>query len=383
MSGLLVSEQIMTRLMISTKNITLAIGTFSLIGGSLLSAQAKPAPRALPVVVEQVQTLEAFSDNLEALGTTRANEAVEITTNVTETIAALFFEDGQQVQAGDLLVKLQQNEEAAALKAAQSRLEERKAAYARAQELEKRQALSTATLEERQAQLRQIEGEVEVLRSQINDRIIRAPFDGLLGLREVSVGALVQPGDLITTIDDLSRIKVDFSAPAIFLSSLRPGLEIEGRTQAYPNQVFKGIVQTVSSRIDPSTRTVMVRAIIPNDTGLLRPGLLLSIRLAKEARQAYFIPEGAVLQRGTVSRVFRVADGESGPKAELVEVRLGSRVPGRVEVVEGLQAGDRVIVHGLMQVKDQGAINIIGELTDPDQALSDFIKTAKATDDAS
>jgi membrane fusion protein (multidrug efflux system) len=357
-------------------------GAFLLIGYPHLHGQPNAAATALPVVVAPVEVLENYGDTMEALGTTRANEAVQITTNVTETVDALYFDDGDQVKAEQILVRLQQNEEAAALKAAQARLDERKAAYSRAQQLERQQALSTATLEERQALLRQIEGEVEVIRSQIDDRIIRAPFDGVLGLREISVGALVRPGDLITTIDDLSRIKVDFAAPAVFLSSLRSGLEIEARAQAYPDRVFEGQVQTVNSRVDPSTRTVMVRAIIPNDEGLLRPGLLLSIRLSKDARRALFIPEGAVLQRGELSRVFRVAQGESSARAELTEVKLGVREPGKVEVIEGLEVGDRVIIHGLMQVRDGGAVRILGEQTDMDQSLSDFIDKAQPTDDS-
>lgn len=354
-----------------------------LIVSNLLSGQSPGAEKLIPVVVAAVERVEAFGDTIEALGTTRANEAVQITPNVTEIVDELFFEDGDVVKTGQILVRLQQDEETAALKAAESRLDERKAAYARAQDLEKRQALSTATLEERQALLRQIEGEVEVIRSQIQDRVIRAPFDGVLGLREISVGALVRPGDLITTIDDLSRIKVDFAAPTVFLPVLRAGLEIEARAQAYPDQLFHGTVQTLNSRVDPSTRTVMVRAILPNDEGLLRPGLLLSVRLAEEARTAYFIPEGAVLQRGEVSRVFRVIEGDSGPRAALTEVKLGTRVPGKVEVVAGLEFGDRVIIHGLMQAKDGSALRIIGEQTEANQPLSDFIKNVQPEDDAS
>ena len=362
----------------------LALTAASLVlAGSHSFAQPAGGKQGLPVVVAPVEVIEQFGDTLEALGTARANESIRITSNVTETVDELFFDDGERVKAGQLLIRLRQNEEAASLKAAQARLDERKAAFVRAQELEKQQALSTATLEERQALLSQIEGEVEVLRSQIEDRVIRAPFDGVLGLREVSLGALVRPGDLITTIDDLSRIKLDFEAPSVFLASLRPGLEIEARARAYPERLFKGTVQTVGSRVNPATRTVTVRAILPNDDGLLRPGLLLSVELAKDERRAFLIPEGAVLQRGERSRVFRVAEGDDGPKAELVEVQLGTRVPGKVEVLGGLDAGDRVIIHGLMQVRDGGALQILGEQTDPDQPLSDFFDKAPSTGEAS
>jgi membrane fusion protein (multidrug efflux system) len=324
---------------------------------------------------------EDFGDTLEALGTARANESVDITANVTETVDELFFEDGDRVKAGQVLVRLRQSEEEAALKAARARLDERRAAFERAKDLETQQALSTATLEERRALLSQIEGEVEVIESQVEDRIIRAPFDGMLGLREISVGALVRPGDRITTIDDLSRIKVDFEAPSVFLAALRPGLEIAARARAYPGRTFRGTVQTVNSRVDPSTRTVRVRAVLRNDDERLRPGLLLSVRLTKNARSALLVPEGAVVQRGETSRVFRIREGDAGTTAESVEVRLGARVPGKVEVLEGLGADDKVIVHGLMQVREGAQVRILGEMSDPGQPLSDFMDPGAAMGD--
>lgn len=353
-----------------------AAGVLFFAAWSLLPGQPAGPVRALPVVVAPVEVVEDFADLMEALGTARANESVRVTANVTETVDTLFFDDGDEVKRGQILVRLRQDEEAAALKAAQSRLDERKAAFSRAQELEKQQALSTATLEEREALLRQIEGEVEVIRSLIGDRVIRAPFDGVLGLREISEGALVRPGDLITTIDDLSGIKLDFEAPAIFLSALRPGLIIEARSDSYPGLTFDGTVRTVNSRVDPTTRTVTVRAFLPNEEGLLRPGMLLSVRLEKNPRPAQLIPEGAVVQQGKKSRVYRVAERDGVTTAELTEVRTGSRVPGKVEILEGLEADDRVIVHGLMQVRDGAALRVLGEQTDPDQPLSDFLDDA-------
>lgn len=348
-----------------------------------ISAQPGGARGPLPVVVAPVEVIHDFGDTLEALGTARANESVQITANVTETVDELLFQDGQQVEKGRLLVRLRQNEELALLKAAQARLDERRAAFTRARGLEQQQALSTATLEERQALLSQIEGEVEVIRALIEDREIRAPFDGVLGLREISEGALVRPGDLITTIDDLSRIKVDFEAPSIFLPVLQSGQTIEAQTRAYPDRVYKGVVQTVSSRIDPSTRTVRVRAILENEEKLLRPGLLLTIRMTKNPRQALLIPEGAVLQQGSTSRVFRVVEDEKGPYAETAPVRLGTRVAGKVEVIEGLAEHDRVIVHGLMQVRERSPLRILGEQTESDQALSDFLENAPPAEKSS
>ena len=339
-----------------------------------LSLPAQPANKAVPVVTTPVESAEAFSDTLEALGTAKANESVVITANVTETVEEILFDDRDEVRKGQVLLRLKQDEEQAALQAAQARLDQRQAAYGRAQELEKQQALSTATLQERQALLRQVEGEVEVIRSQIDDRVIRAPFDGVLGLRHISVGALVRPGDPITTIDDLSQIKVDFEAPSIFLSALRPGLRIEGRIRAYPDRVFQGEVRNIDTRIDPATRTVSVRAILPNEEGLLRPGLLISIRLSQNPRNALLIPEGAVIQRAQSSFVYKIVEGDEGPRAVETKIKPGIRVTGKIEVLDGIGAEDRLVLHGLMQIRDGAPVRILGEQTDPDQALSDFLK---------
>jgi len=348
---------------------------FLMVSGGGLSGQ--PGPGVIPVGVAPVEVVEDFGDTIEGVGTARANEAVVVTANVTETVEEILFEDGDTVEAGQVLVRLRQGEEQAELKAAQARLDVRKASFARVKGLEQQQAVSTAALQESEALLREDEGDLEVALSQIEDRVIRAPFGGVLGLREISVGALVRPGDEITTLDDLSRIKVDFEVPAIYLSSLRPGLEVEGRTRAYLDRVFMGTVQMVSSRVNPVTRTVTVRAVLPNEDRALRPGLLLSMRLGKNPRTALLIPEGAVVQSGQQSRVFLVVEDESGARAELTEVELGTRVPGRVEVLTGLDEGDRVVVHGLMQVRDGGAVRVVGVQTDPDQPLTDFLENAQ------
>jgi len=353
-----------------------------LISGTLLAlplltmAQPGGGPqRPLPVVVATVEDVSAFGDSLEALGTTLANESVTLTANATELVESIHFEDGQFVRRGDVLVLLEKQEEEAALKAAQATLDERRRAFERALELVEQQAVATATLEERRALLQEAEGRTEEIQARIRDRIVRAPFDGVLGLRQISPGTLLRPGDVITTIDDLSQIKVDFDAPSLFLAALHPGIPVEGRVAAYADEIFTGTIATVRSRVDPLTRTVTVRAILPNPDQRLRPGLLMSIRLYKNARESLLIPEGAVIQRGERSFVFAVdaGDGDGPPSARNREVRLGARIPGKVEVLDGLTAGERVIIHGLMQVRDGQALKILGESTGQ-ETLASFLK---------
>lgn len=327
--------------------------------------------RVLPVVVSPVVLESNFGDRVEALGTTRANESVAIAASVSDFVTVLHFEDGDEVTKGDLLVELNREEKEADLVSARALRDERKSAFTRAEELVKQDALSTATLQEREALLRQTEGQIQGLEAQLRDRMIRAPFSGVLGFRRVSPGALIAPGEEITTLDDLSRVKVDFDAPSLFLASLRPGLKIEGRTDAYPDKVFTGEISTLSSRVDPVTRTVSVRAVLPNENQLLRAGLLMSINLTKNPRESLLIPEGAVVQRGEKSFVFVVEEGKEVSVARQQEVKLGSRIPGRVEVTEGLEEGMLLVVHGLMQVRPGQAVKVLG-VREGDEPLSSF-----------
>lgn len=356
-----------------------AIAFFCALAGLACVAQAQPSGKgggsgaALPVITAPVLR-ESFADRVEALGTTKANETVAITANVTEGVSEILFEDGQQVKKGDILLTLEKNEEAAELKAAQALLDERKASYKRAQNLEKQQALSTATLEERQALLRQIEGNIEAIRSRIDDRIVKAPFDGMLGLRQVSPGTLVKPGDVITTIDDLGRIKVDFDVPSVFLNNLRAGLPIEGRVEAFGDQVFEGVVSTVGTQVDPVTRTVTVRAVLPNPEMLLKPGLLMSVILFKNPRQALMIPEEALIQKEDKFFVFVVAQKNGQSVAAQKFIAIGSRLPGDVEVTQGLAQGDQVIIHGNMNLRDGQPVSIRA-VKDDNQSLDELLKT--------
>lgn len=351
----------------------LFLGLIFYLAPNPATAQPKGPQGPMPVIVAPVMVDENFSDRTEALGTAKSNETVDITANVTEIVKEIHFEDGQQVQEGDILVTLEKSEEEAGLKAARALLDERKASYKRAQDLERQQALSTATLEEREALLRQIEGDIEAIQSRIDDRVIKAPFDGILGLRNISPGTLVRPGELITTIDDLSRIKVDFDVPSVFLSALKPGLKVEGKTEALGDRIFSGVIDTVNTRVDPVTRTVTARAIISNEDGFLKPGLLMNIVLYKNPRTALLAPEEAIIQRGKKFFVFKAENRDGKTIAAEQEVKTGSRTPGMIEITEGLAPDDQVIVHGLMQLRDGSAVKIRA-VEKEDKTLDELLK---------
>jgi membrane fusion protein (multidrug efflux system) len=187
--------------------------------------------------------------------------------------------------------------------------------------------------------------------SRIADRTIRAPFAGVVGLRLASPGQYVRPGDQIGTLDDVSEIKLDFTITETQIARVTQGVELVARTSAYPDRAFNGTIASVDSRIDPATRTVRVRAILPNSDGTLRPGMLMTVNVRSNPRQALAIPEIAILDQIDGAYVYRVVAREGGQAVDLVRIQTGQRSGGMAEVLEGLNAGDQVITEGLQSLR--------------------------------
>ncbi|WP_119165336.1 efflux RND transporter periplasmic adaptor subunit [Algihabitans albus] len=314
---------------------------------ALAQSEGEAARPPASVIVAPAQRGEMV-DRIEALGTTRANESVGITSSVTDIVQELLFDDGQTVEAGAILAILDKAEEEAELRASQAILSERRLAFQRAQELESRQFAATAQLDERRAALLEAEADIQAIEARIANRVILAPFGGVVGIRDISPGALVEPGDLITTLDDLSVIKLDFSVPAVYLPTLVRGLPIVAKASAFGGREFTGEISSIGSRVDPVTRSITARALIPNPEETLRPGLLMTVELLKNVRRSLIIPEEAVIPRGRQTQVM-VVDPET-ETAESREVDLGARRPGAVEVLNGLEEGELVVTHGALQV---------------------------------
>lgn len=201
------------------------------------------------------------------------------------------------------------------------------------------------------------------------DRVVRAPFDGVLGLRQVSPGALVTPGTAIATLDDLDRMYVDFPVPETQLGDIARGQRVEGRIAAWPGRSFAGSVETVDTRIDPGTRAATVRAAFANPGHALRPGMLVQVRVLLPVREALLVPEIAIVQVGQTSFVWRVrADG----RVEQAQVAIGNRSAGKAEITRGLRAGERIVVDGTGklragdQVTDAGAAPVAAAAADGD-----------------
>ncbi|MEL7029274.1 MAG: efflux RND transporter periplasmic adaptor subunit, partial [Pseudomonadota bacterium] len=200
-----------------------------------------------------------------------------------------------------------------------------------------------------------------------DDRLVRAPFPGVVGLRLVSPGALVRPGDEIATLDDVSSVKLDFSVPETLLSNLSQGIAVRAVSEAFPDEAFEGVVEFIDSRVDPVTRSIVVRSVLQNEDGKLRPGMLMTVRLIKDAREAPAAPELAVVAQGEDMFVFVLreasAAGEAAdgpPQVEMRRVELGQRRAGFIEVVSGLAEGERIVVEGVHRLRDGQAVRFAG-----------------------
>jgi len=307
-----------------------------------------------------------WSDELRALGTAHARESVTITASVSQTIATVEFESGQFARQGQPLVTLVQGQQAAGVAEAQAELRDAEQRYERSRRLAEQQLVARADLETQRAALEAARARVATQRATVADRVIRTPFAGVLGLRLVSAGSLVTPGTPITTLDDVSLIKLDFTVPEAQLSQLGVGQRVSARSGAWPGETFVGTVATIDSRVDPVSRAVTVRAEVPNPDGKLRPGMLLEVGVERAARDTLAIPELALQQNGTQASVFLVQAG--GDTVKEVPVQTGSRRFGEVEIVSGLKSGDRIVVEGTVKLRDGAAIRDVAAATGADAA---------------
>jgi membrane fusion protein (multidrug efflux system) len=301
-----------------------------------------------------------FVASLEALGDVRANESVEVRAARSDHIDAIHFDDGQEVDTGDLLLELNAEEERAALAEARAILEDRQLNHQRAMELAQGGIASERELETASSLLRAAEARVASLEAAVADREIRAPFSGSLGLRQVSVGSYIDPSTVVTTLDDLSVVKTDFTIPETWLAAVAVGMRIVARSDAWPDHTFDGTIRAIDTRIDPATRAVAVRGELPNPERRLRPGMLLKIAVERDAEPVLQIPEAALVPVGDRQFVFRVDDDDV---AERVEVTLGRRRVGAVEILDGLRAGDRVVIEGLVRVRPDLPVIVVAERT--------------------
>ena len=299
-------------------------------------------------VVTTSAEVREVRDQVEAIGTARANESVTIAAKLTDTVSRVHFEDGQLVQAGEVLVELTNLEQAALLDEAEANVQDARNQARRLESMAADNLVPLSELDAAQARLSGAEARYQSIVARLEDHLIRAPFSGLLGFREVSEGTLVTPGSAITTLDDVSIIKLDFSIPEVHLNLVRPGLTLIAESSAFPDQSFSATVRTIGSRVDQNTRAATVRAHIDNPDLLLKPGMLLTVRLTTATREVLMVPESALVQRSSEAFVYTISEGRAGIR----QISTGVRRAGWIEVEYGLEAGEAVITEGTIKIRD-------------------------------
>ena len=305
-------------------------------------------------------TERTFSDTLQLVGVARGQRSVEIASTNTELITRVLFRDGQSVRAGAPLVELQAREQEAGMSEARARVEQARRDYDRSKELVDRGIAPRVNLEQADSALKAAQASLEAAEARRGERVIRAPFSGVLGLTTVTPGTLVGPGTVITTLDDISTIRIDFPLPERYLSRVQSGTPISATADAFPGSQFTGRIARVDTRIDEVTRSATARAELPNPEGRIRPGMSMRVTVRQGQRQSLAVPESAIQYEGEGAFVYRIMPAEAGQIAQRIEVETGVVEDGYVEILSGLDAGDAVVASGLNRIQPGAPVTVAG-----------------------
>lgn len=339
------------------------------VAGMVGSAGA-PA-EAVPVVVAQVEEVE-FADVITAAGNARAKESVAVTSKVADIIKQVLFDSGDHVEAGQVLAELVDTEERAAANEVRTTLVEAERKHARMAELAESGYVAAQMRDEAESDAKRAAAQLVAVEARMTDRKIRAPFAGVVGLRNVTAGERIDTDTVIATLNDVSVIKVDFAAPERFLSTIEPGQRLSARVAAYPDELFHGQVTSIDNQVDRASRSVTVRAEIPNDDGRLVPGMLLGVEVHRDERRRPAIPESALMRQADQAYVYVVEEGDGDSEGQVArrrDVEVGLRANGRVEILTGVRAGELVVADGTHRTRD-GAMVRVSEQRDAGQAVA-------------
>lgn len=330
-----------------------------IIGGvRLATADATPGGKAggggqrAAQVSQVVIGQKPFADRISVLGVAKGRQSVTITSDTAELVTGVKFRDGQAVSRGQVLVTLKATEQDAGVAEAEARENQARRDYERWKTLADKGVAPRATAEQYLASLETAQAATAAARARKLDRVIRAPFSGVVGLSDIAPGALISPGAPIVSLDDLSMVRVDFEVPDRYLAVLRIGSTITAAPDAFPGEVFNGRIAQIDTRVDTTTRAVTARAEFPNPGGRLRPGMMMRVNIEHGQRQALAAPEAAIQYEGEKAFVFLIVDRDGKSVARKTEVTPGLSEGGQVEIVEGLKAGDRLVADGLNRLQD-------------------------------
>ena len=334
-----------------------AVGGWYLFTEPASNAREVAGPRARAVPVETaVAEAGRAATRIRATGTLRASDAVVVQPEIAGRVTAILFEQGQAVVAGTPMIRLAPETLQAELVKAEAAMVLAQENYERSESLSRRGATSAQALDEARASLRTAEAEVDLAKVRLDDTSITAPFDGVVGLKEISVGRYVEPGDELVALERIDPLYLDFRLSERWLTKLVPGDTVAVTVDALPGQIFEGTIAALDPKVDINGRAVQLRATVPNPDRSLRPGLFARVDLELDERLgAVLVPEAAVVlqERGPI--VYRIEEG----KALLTPVSTGVRRDGRVEITRGLAAGATVVVNGHVRLRDQAQVEIV------------------------
>ena len=315
------------------------------------------AGQAAPVVVEtQAVSVRVLDDDVSAVGSLVSNESVVLRPEVSGRIEAIHFRDGEPVRRGEVLVELDAAVQRAELQQARANLTLAEADFSRTQDLFGRKFVSRSSLDDARAKLEVARAGVALAQARLARMQIRAPFDGVVGIRSVSPGDFVKDGDVLINLEDIATLKLDFRLPELYLDRVRPGQTLELSSDVLPGERFAATVEAIDPLVDAEGRAVRLRASLPNPDMRLRPGVFVRVRLILAERgEVAMVPEAALVPApGDVQFVYRVADG----KVQRVNVRTGQRRDAMVEIVDGLQPGMVVVTAGQLKLRDGAEVKV-------------------------
>jgi membrane fusion protein (multidrug efflux system) len=328
--------------------------------GAPRTASAVPGgPVSVEVGKVESMTLE---DDAQAVGSLRSRQGVVLRPEVSGRIAALGFGDGQRVRRNQLLVQLDDTLQQAQLKQAEAQASIARTNLQRNRDLVAQNFVSQSAVDQSAAALEVAEAQVALSQAQLARMRIVAPFDGIAGIRSINLGDYVKDGADLVNIQDLSQVLVDFRLPERFIARVKTGQTVDVSLDALPGQRFIGKIDALDSVIDADGRSLLVRARLENPGGVLKSGLFARTRIVFSRREnALVVPEEALVPQGGKQYIFRVSDGANGKVANRLEARIGLRLPGKVEVLEGLAAGDLVVTAGQTRLGrgDAVALNVV------------------------
>lgn len=312
--------------------------------------------RGVAVELAKVQEV-SFPRGLSAIGTLKANESTMVSAEIAGRVASINFQEGQPVKKGQLLVQLDDSVASAELAQAQANLALAKSRADRSGRLQSAGFVSKEAIEDSQNNLLLQQAAFKLAQAKFNKTKIEAPFDGIVGLRNVSIGEYVTAGQDIAPIESIKTLKADFRLPERYVGDIKLNQILELKVDARAGQLFRGEVYAISPLIEEGGRSILIRARVDNQDGLLLPGMFARVQLITSKSEAVVVPEAALAPSGQSQYVYRMTDG----KAERVVVSIGERRDGLVEVLKGLKPGDLIVVAGLQRIRNGAAITPIGK----------------------